>query len=344
MDLQRKICIKNMQKSLKTICELLKLTSSELGSMIGVTGETILDIENNTTDMNVTQYIALCAVLDNMLKENVELKKRIIENVNSYSGVYMETDNSNSEQANTSTSFLERWFTMCGQEFWMNNHNAHLNMEDIDLEDVAKNYKIFLNYDSMMTEKSKKVFNQCERMMRLHNNKVIVPVRAVEVLKKLSQSTDADNLDGAQRGIELLEYLNDYGIIDVRGEKNDGEINNVIVSVFAKYRMNYKLILITQNEKLAYDVMQLNKNKSSEGHLIKAGYIDEYGVLRSYYSDEPWKKKVVSIIKENFDVKTDYNDDVMAGIDKSKNTILLEESKNAAFNEPVVVQGWDVIE
>lgn len=65
-----------LQKNLKLIRTTGKWTAEEFGEMIGVTKQTIRNIETNTTKLSKTQYIAIRSVLDYeiSLKRNDKLE------------------------------------------------------------------------------------------------------------------------------------------------------------------------------------------------------------------------------------------------------------------------------
>jgi len=56
--------IRKLQNNLTLIRKLAGWSTAELGDKIGVTKQTIGNLENNKTDMTKTQYIAIRAVLD----------------------------------------------------------------------------------------------------------------------------------------------------------------------------------------------------------------------------------------------------------------------------------------
>lgn len=53
-----------LQQNLTTIRKVAGWTAAELGELIGVTKQTISNLENNKTPMTKTQYIAIRAILD----------------------------------------------------------------------------------------------------------------------------------------------------------------------------------------------------------------------------------------------------------------------------------------
>ena len=56
--------IQRLQTNLEAIRKIAGWTAKDLGEKIGVTKQTISNLENSKTKMNFTQYIAIRSVLD----------------------------------------------------------------------------------------------------------------------------------------------------------------------------------------------------------------------------------------------------------------------------------------
>lgn len=61
-----------LQQNLSSIRKIAGWTTEQLGEKIGVSKQTISNLENNKTPMSFTQYIAIRAVLDCEIEENKE--------------------------------------------------------------------------------------------------------------------------------------------------------------------------------------------------------------------------------------------------------------------------------
>jgi len=68
--LERKIQIKKLQQNLSSIRKIAGWTAEVLGDKIGVTKQTISNLENSKTPMSFTQYIAIRYVLDYEIVNN----------------------------------------------------------------------------------------------------------------------------------------------------------------------------------------------------------------------------------------------------------------------------------
>lgn len=72
MDNNKQIQIRRLQDNLTAIRKIAGWTTEELGNKIGVTKQTISNLENKKTPMNLTQYIAIRTVLDYEIENNKE--------------------------------------------------------------------------------------------------------------------------------------------------------------------------------------------------------------------------------------------------------------------------------
>lgn len=64
--------IRRLQDNLSSIRKIAGWTAEQLGEKIGVTKQTISNLENNKSPMNLTQYIAIRSVLDHEIQSNPE--------------------------------------------------------------------------------------------------------------------------------------------------------------------------------------------------------------------------------------------------------------------------------
>ena len=69
---EREIQIKKLQQNLSSIRKISGWTAEVLGEKIGVTKQTISNLENQKTPMNFTQYIAIRSIIDYEIENNKE--------------------------------------------------------------------------------------------------------------------------------------------------------------------------------------------------------------------------------------------------------------------------------
>lgn len=148
------------------------------------------------------------------------------------------------------------------------------------LENYVKNYKIFIDTCSLLHSAADKFWENIVPMLETYGVKVIVPSKVIDELKKHSDNAENDNLaQNARNSLEYLKKLQKGKLISIKGEKTDSFVDNLFQTVFTKFRMQYKLLLITQDKKLAADILALNNSQSVRSYPIHVKQINQYGYL-----------------------------------------------------------------
>lgn len=167
------------------------------------------------------------------------------------------------------------------------------------LENYVKDWKIFIDTCSILHISANKFWGNIIPYLYQYKNKIIIPYKCIEELQNHSKKTSNPTLARKSKdSLILIKKLNDDNFIDIRGEQNDNFADNVFQVVFTKFRMQYKLLLITQDNNLAKDILSLNNNKSVQANIIHVKKINNYGFLSKF----PWDNNTSSIynlINEN---------------------------------------------
>ncbi|MCM1024583.1 MAG: zinc-ribbon domain containing protein [Prevotella sp.] len=152
---------------------------------------------------------------------------------------------------------------------------------------VRAGYKIFIDTCSLLHFSAEKFFLNVLPILQSYNAKIILPTRCCEELKKHSRNTtDTQLATNAADTLTKLKQLNKAGYIELRGEESDNFADNVFLTVFTKFRMKYNLLLITQDNNLAHDILALNESKSVNGKNVAVRQINQYGYLSKFYWDK----------------------------------------------------------
>ena len=168
-------------------------------------------------------------------------------------------------------------------------------MSQAQLEEYVKNYKIFIDTCSLVQPNADQFWMNVIPLLKKYNNKIIVPYRVIEELNKLSQKSDKPGVaNNAKNTLKVLYQLHSSGFIDIRGEATDSFADNVFQVVFTKFRMTHNLLLITQDNDLAKDILNLNKTGSVNAKPVSAKKINKYGFLSNYKWNTPASDKTDS--------------------------------------------------
>ena len=121
---------------------------------------------------------------------------------------------------------------------------------------------------------------QVAKAMSQENNKFLVPLKVVESIQGKIISSEPLTVEYAQRGLNLLMRMQEQNIVEIRGEKSDVNIISTFVSVFAKFKCVNRLALLTENEKLAKQVMALNNNDIGGFNILVTKFDKEIGLIK----------------------------------------------------------------
>lgn len=202
------------------------------------------------------------------------------------------------------------------------------------LDDYAKDWKIFMDTCSILHFAADKFWMNILPFLRQYQNRVIIPLRSIEELQKHEANTGNSELaENAKNCLNLLNKLINAGFVEIRGEQSDNFADNVFQVVFTKFRMTHKLLLITQDNDLAKDILLLNGNKSVRANPVHVKRINQYGFLSNFTwnvensrNDRPKKNKRVSN-------EEDLDEDEVFRICKRVTT--LDDSRLAVSHIPV---------
>jgi len=155
------------------------------------------------------------------------------------------------------------------------------------MESYTKEWRIFMDTCSILHFAVDKFWMNIIPLLRQYQAKIIIPLRAIEELEKHSRNTEKMELaTNSQNTLKLLQQLINARFVEIRGEKTDNFADNVFQVVFTKFRMTNKLLLITQDNNLAKDILALNGIKSVKANPVNVKRINQYGFLSGFYWDE----------------------------------------------------------
>ena len=281
----RQKMITRMQTSLKQIRQVLGFGVQEFSELIGLTRQTINNLETKKNKMSSTQYIAICALIDNYTKDKSELLSAILNILASNDEEYINDSLDN----DVNKSFLKEWFLSFPDNSKILNFSIDeiSTIEDKYFNEIAENYKIFLDNTILLEESfQNKVQTFAKAMEDLkstslgiieeNNNKFIVPFKVIEDIQRQILASNKN----ITRGINILEELQNKNLIDIRGEVTDIDINSTFLSVFAKFKSLYRLALITNNLNLASQISVLNNENIKGFNILLLKYEKNIGIKK----------------------------------------------------------------
>ena len=257
---ERQLMIENFQDSLRLVRHLMEFGVEEFAEAVGVTRQTVNNLETKKSKMSATQYIAIAALVDNYFARNDRMLSAL--------KVILDSDGRNYgteyETAFRDDSLLKRWF-----EDFLNREEIAETFDDETLSDLAAEYKIFLDAKSLTADDAADFIANLTTALKDVEEKVIVPLRSIEELA-------AEDSEQVKR---LLSKIHADSVLDIRGEETDPDFRNTILNVFPRFLENYNLCLITPDKKLVAEVLRLNEPDGDSE--IVAGFV-EGGTVKFY--------------------------------------------------------------
>lgn len=323
----RQIMIENFQISLRAIRTLMGYSALELAEYIGVTRQTINNLETGKAKMSPTQYISIAAVVDNYILSNGEMFNAIEAIIDSNG----KKQNNKYDTSFSNLSLLKRWFA-CFNNFSDSNviTMTYENTDEYSLliKRLVARYKIFVDADVLLAPQSGEFINLISNYLVDENAKLIIPMRAIEQIQEMMQ--DRSDSEKAVKALKQINALQRMNIIQIRGEDSDSNIHDTILSVFAKFRSLHRLCLVTQNKLFANEVKYLNESYEKQGFDILVGYVDENGMFSLYLEQESdYSENAI----ETSEVKN------VGSITKA-NELTENNHKEITIDEPLNLTGW----
>lgn len=136
------------------------------------------------------------------------------------------------------------------------------------VENLAGCQKFFINSTPYLKETGEKIH---------------IAYKCIEELGKIhsDSSREQKKRDSAEEAVKIIYSMEQEGLLDVRGSKNDSFGDSVILQNLIRYFVKYNVVLITQDRGLASDAECLNhfisvtsrkkiivKNLDKEGNII----------------------------------------------------------------------------
>ena len=146
------------------------------------------------------------------------------------------------------------------------------------VNEIVTKSKVFIDTCSLMHEHYAEFESLLFSCLHATGAYVIVPAKVIEELKKKVHSPNERLAKAAKYALKSLSQNKKW--IRVRGDESDNFADNVFLTQFTKFRLQYDLTLITQDVPLAHDVLRLNSTPSQKSpHHIKVYRITSYGTL-----------------------------------------------------------------
>ena len=262
---------KNFRK-FRLICEW---TANDVAEVLGITRQTVNNIELGKTKLSPLQYIAFVSMLEH--------RKQCTPEIVAYFDVCLTQFPRNDQKA--SFNLLSSWFDLFPKQFQKSDisENAARNIQSISLmENIVSKCKIIVTPD--IFHDNQRCLDELCTLALQYDNPLIVPAKAYVVSLALMSDESKALVDGYEREGKIRFY----------GNENDGSLEDVITSQILRLRSKYPLCLITNNRILASDAQALGTIQSVSGFCVVTAHVVDGVYL------EPWggdTDSIISLIK-----------------------------------------------
>lgn len=161
----------------------------------------------------------------------------------------------------------------------------------MELARYAKNYKIFMDTCTILQNPHHVDLwlGAQESLLKAYGQKINIPLRVIEEIKKHSLNEEKYALaQNAKEAYRILGRWQWQGLIEICGDSRDNFADNAFLVAFTQLRIQNNLLLITQDKKLALDILRLNDTKSVHGKDVDVLFMNPKGVLQRMDGLDRW--------------------------------------------------------
>lgn len=301
-----------MQASLKQIRQVLGFGVQEFGDLMGLTRQTINNLETQKNKMSSIQYIAVCAVIDNYVKDKPEL-------LHVLSTILCSNEDGNAINIFSNIengSLLKKWFMCFPDESkifgFLSDTTSVLVNEDFN--DIAENYRVFLDQTVLFEDDFSNAIQPLALSLKKSGNKFIIPLKVIEAIQHQLMSSNENDVYLAKNGMKLLMGMQNENLVDIRGEKSDVNIISTFVSVFAKFKCVNRLAIITCDANLAEQILALNNDAIGGFNILVLKYSKDNG-FQKWEQEDLFDEKIEQSILMNNNAEIETKDSSIVGLE-----------------------------
>ena len=149
---------------------------------------------------------------------------------------------------------------------------------------LNQDFRIFVDTCSILYDHGEAFWSNAIQVLDQNERHIIVPLAVMRELEKQANKNDSslEVVQRARRMHDVILQLADMKLVKIFGDSNENFADNVFQYIFTRYRTRNKLLLITQDNDLAKDILRLNETNAVRTMPILAKRIDPSGNLIGY--------------------------------------------------------------
>ena len=179
------------------------------------------------------------------------------------------------------------------------------NKGSLSKEEYANSYlrrcvqdsKILIDACSLLSEFADLFWAHIIPILEQEGKSMIVPWQVYKEVKNFAdnpiaclQKNDLGLNKRAKKAANTIAIRQKAGLVQVFGDKDDNFADNVFLTVVTQKRLNYNLLIITQDRRLAQDIMMMSKTQSViTQYLTQVRRINSFGYLSPFSENSPYQ-------------------------------------------------------
>lgn len=209
------------------------------------------------------------------------------------------------------------------------------------IESCVYRYKIFMDTCSLLDPCAEIFWQTVVPFLQEYNRYVIIPKRCIEeVDKQITNKTDSELASRAYKVHNKLYELAIKQLVQVHGERTDGFADSVFLTVGAKYRTVYDMMLITQDRTLAREFELLGESQAVRTtRSIIARRINRFGFLSPFREGDMLLSQSPMPHSQAFSP----SQDVLGGSPRAAEGASRENAYGAAIGAPRLGRGSNIL-
>lgn len=243
MNSTRREMLATLSRMLMPARKILGISRAELAKLSGLPENIIASAEDGTAPFREEHYLAIAAVLDSesfTAGGNLcNAVARLMAPEESQPGAYDDDDE---------FVLVRRWLDASYDDDSESCEGRVLT--DRELEILAGECRIFADSTAISDENFPALMSRLAPFLKESGRRVIIPHSAV---KELNEYPDDENDEGLSASdiLTRIERFRREGLIEIRGNDDDGATSETLADVFRMYEGEYDFMLITQDPGLA---------------------------------------------------------------------------------------------
>lgn len=151
-----------------------------------------------------------------------------------------------------------------------------------ELEELAKNYIIFLDTNAIIDAEKTEFWNHLEPALKEAGKKVVIPAACAAELEKIAYDEMKEDMFKARAAIRTVNRLlraGDAVLVGTEDERKNSFADPILLERILKYGRNKKILVVTNDTKLAVDILSLTKLQSTRGYALRVMNVGTDGYL-----------------------------------------------------------------